>query len=502
MNDIYEHKAKKYKYKYKKLKQYISEGGANNYCKLNKNLTGKDFKKLKIKQVYIDPDPKYKLFFDPKNKSFFDPNIIDKYDERILSNEEYEKENNNYIIISKYINEKEFIKIKSKQIFVGEIKKKINISNSILKTLKTFKYNYETIDESIFKNYDCNISNDKYIYIINSKFPDTKLFTEIIKDKTYNINNILTSIQKFIDNILIPLYDKGYVFGNIKKENMTLDNDNNIYFIEKTKIHEYDEAYEIREFANEDNYPSILRYFTQIKIANYLDSSENIFKKDFRYFLENIQKNDITNIFEKSITDLNKCIELNNKQDKSINIHYGTFYGNKITELKKENDVFKNTISYEIYRTHKESLDLLKIKDIFNNFIEKTKIRYDDFTIDSTQQTNEIINEIKSNNNELIQKIILIKQELIEIFKDKKIFINIYKELQEIYNDKYHYAQIKDIFKILKPISENTDIYAISKLIHDIDNTNTKIIKLYEDAKYNKIENPIALKKRLEAIIN
>ena len=72
----------------------------------------------------------------------------------------------------------------------------------------------------------------------------------------------------------------------------------------------------------------------------------------------------------------------------------------------------------------------------------------------------------------------------------------------EFINKNTSFDFIKDIFKILKPISENTDIYAISKLIHDIDNTNTKIIKLYEDAKYNKIENPIALKKRLEAIIN
>jgi hypothetical protein len=374
---------------------------------------------------------------------------------------------------------------------------------------KRFNYNNKTIDESIFKNYDCNIwndnNNDKYIYIINSKFPDTKLFTEKIQDKTFNIKNFLLSIQNFINNIIIPLYDNGYVFGNIKKENMTLDNDNNIYFIEKTKIHEYDKPYEIREFANKDNYPSILRYFTQIKI-NY---DKNIFKLDFRNFIQNIQNNDIKNIFNKSITDLDDCIKLNKIQDKSINIHYGPFYGNKIKELKKENNVFNDTISIEINRTNKESLNLLSIKNIFNNFIENTKIRYNNFTIDSTEKANEIINEIKYNNNELIKKIIDIKKELIEIFENKKIFIDIYKELQKIYNNENHYAQIEEIFEILKPISKNIDIYAISKLIYDIlinlpinDDTKKLIEELYDDAKYNKIENPKVLNERLDVIIN
>ena len=143
------------------------------------------------------------------------------------------------------------------------------------------------------------------------------------------------------------------------------------------------------------------------------------------------------------------------------------------------------------------------IKEEFNNFFKSSGTRYDELP-----KTIIGISDIIENNNKLIENIKSIKQELIEIFEDKKIFINIYKELLNLYINKNNYVKIEDVFKQIKPISKNTDIYAISKLIYDIlinlsidDNTKKLIEELYDDAKYYKIENPIILKQRLEAII-
>ena len=143
------------------------------------------------------------------------------------------------------------------------------------------------------------------------------------------------------------------------------------------------------------------------------------------------------------------------------------------------------------------------IEEEFTDFFISSETRYDELP-----KTIIGISDIIKNNNILIENIKSIKQELIKIFEDKKIFINIYKELLNLYINKNNYVKIEDVFKQIKPISKNTDIYAISKLIYDIlinlsinDNTKKLIEKLYDDAKYYKIENPIVLNKRLEAII-
>ena len=122
---------------------------------------------------------------------------------------------------------------------------------------------------------------------------------------------------------------------------------------------------------------------------------------------------------------------------------------------------------------------------------------------------NEIVNKINNNNNIFIDKIRSIEQKLGIIFNEKKIIIDIYKELNNLLLNEYKLLGIKEVLKHLEPISKNSDIYAISKLIHDllinlfIDNNTKKLIEeLYDDAKYNKIKDPNALKERLEKIIN
>ena len=67
MNDIYEHKAKKYKYKYLKLKrEYIAEGGRPSYFKTK--LNDNDINEQKIKK------------FLEKLKKSIDSNITPLYD--------------------------------------------------------------------------------------------------------------------------------------------------------------------------------------------------------------------------------------------------------------------------------------------------------------------------------------------------------------------------------------------------------------------------------------
>ena len=497
MSDIYEIKAKKYKYKYLKLKkQYISEGGAIGNCNLNNYLSKQDFKDLSINQIYIDPN----------YKSFFDIQTVNSYDQRILSNEDYDKYKINYNNISQYDKDHKFI---SKQIYVGKFIKKTS-------TIKNF-LNINTKDENILKKYGCqllkNNSVNEYIYIINSKLPST-LFTNKIKDKNSFIT-ILTSIKNFIDTIIEPLYKDNYVFGNIKKENMTLDNNNNIYFIKNT-IHMYNDANEIKKIGNEDNYPSIIRYFSQIKVDW---GTNDIFKIDFRKFIYNIENNDLHEIFKKSIDELNTFFEeqKNNLNYNIIQIQkYGHFHIFK--ELKDDIDNFNIQIQYGLF--HISFLDL-KIQKYFTDFITANTQKYIIITngIKETlikkksekeiKDINEIVNKINNNNNIFIDKIRSIEQKLGIIFNEKKIIIDIYKELNNLLLNEYKLLGIKEVLKHLEPISKNSDIYAISKLIHDllinlfIDNNTKKLIEeLYDDAKYNKIKDPNALKERLEKIIN
>lgn len=278
----------------------------------------------------------------------------------------------------------------------------------------------------------------------------------------------------------------------------------------------YNDANEIKKIGNEDNYPSIIRYFSQIKVDW---GTNDIFKIDFRKFIYNIENNDLHEIFKKSIDELNTFFEeqKNNLNYNIIQIQkYGHFHIFK--ELKDDIDNFNIQIQYGLF--HISFLDL-KIQKYFTDFITANTQKYIIITngIKETlikkksekeiKDINEIVNKINNNNNIFIDKIRSIEQKLGIIFNEKKIIIDIYKELNNLLLNEYKLLGIKEVLKHLEPISKNSDIYAISKLIHDllinlfIDNNTKKLIEeLYDDAKYNKIKDPNALKERLEKIIN
>lgn len=279
----------------------------------------------------------------------------------------------------------------------------------------------------------------------------------------------------------------------------------------------YNDANEIKKIGNEDNYPSIIRYFSQIKVDW---GTNDIFKIDFRKFIYNIENNDLHEIFKKSIDELNTFFEeqKNNLNYNIIQIQkYGYFHIFK--ELKDDIDNFNIQINYGLF--HISFLDLKIIQKYFTDFITANTQKYIIITnvIKKTliekkskkeiKDINEIVNKINDNNNIFIDKIRSIEQKLGIIFNEKKIIIDIYKELNNLLLNEYKLLGIKEVLKHLEPISKNSDIYAISKLIHDllinlfIDNNTKKLIEeLYDDAKYNKIKDPNALKERLEKIIN
>jgi hypothetical protein len=233
MNDIYiyKQKAEKYKNKYLKLKQEL-EGGVNNRLpwdhkykddddddddRITDTLPSepKEIRTTKAsdctKQNYINSEDLKILNIKPdypnKKTNIEDiPNYYEyEYDRRLLSNNKYEKELNNYKKI-KNIKDIDITHVRE-IVFAGKIYN-FNLYNIFSKTKM-----FELLEIIYFL---CKISNKNYGYIISKKI---NINSTIETFDILKLRYLITAIDKFI----IPLHNARFVLNNIKWENIIID---------------------------------------------------------------------------------------------------------------------------------------------------------------------------------------------------------------------------------------------------------------------------------------
>jgi hypothetical protein len=214
MNDIYEHKAEKYKYKYLKLKQELY-GGENNFQGCIKsppvNFNEDIIKKLNIEQVY------------PNKTS-------DKYNiNNIIS------ETNTSAFFGRLMNYKDYKNKKKIEVNKIEVNKnKIeNIPNIDLKYINSYYYvfkikNYKYIPTlktsetyNILNQYEffntCKKSkiSKNYAYIIGNANNYNEILPPNAEQKKKTIYKSLDKINDVINKFIKPLHNASYILNNI-----------------------------------------------------------------------------------------------------------------------------------------------------------------------------------------------------------------------------------------------------------------------------------------------
>ena len=102
------------------------------------------------------------------------------------------------------------------------------------------------------------------VCLIGEKIIKTKLNDNDINEQ--NIKKFLEKLKKSIDSNIIPLYDNGYILGNINLENISLDYFKNVYFDNQKKYH-YTNKDKVIQIKNENvlyYYPFLLHNFLEI----------------------------------------------------------------------------------------------------------------------------------------------------------------------------------------------------------------------------------------------
>jgi hypothetical protein len=196
MSNIYEQKARKYKYKYLKLKQqYIGGGGEDEQCK--SIILTDELKKLNV------------------TKSGFKNYCNDKYIGELVNKYDLFSMKKQFKIVKKYDLNLNYI---PELVFSSKIK------NSWLFLPNYYKEDNKTIINTHFGE-KCL---QKYIAISKNV---GKTFEEHFKlgTKDSNIVLILKSLKESIKNFIIPLYTDGYVLRSCDENHMLINN-NKVYF--------------------------------------------------------------------------------------------------------------------------------------------------------------------------------------------------------------------------------------------------------------------------------
>jgi hypothetical protein len=347
MNDIYEQKAKKYKYKYLKLKkQYIGKGGFWNYLvnyfspqaqkQTQKQTPIQAQKQTPIQapiqkqtpiqtpiqaQKQTQEQPNYLMnILNPvtevinnviKYVTFYNLNYEIEYigeggfgciispplqfnntintikfpsngiiEEKIYKNINYVGKllscdndvfNKEYNQLLKLITIDPEAKYRSKLIFAAYMNK-IELEESLENTLALFN---QFSSSSVRKLYDClkrkflndESKSDNYGYIISTRVGKSFGKTNLGIFNNEQIKIILQNLKKSIEDLIQNLYGKNYIHGDIKFDNMTLDDKLNVYFIDFGLMTEYTNINTYRYSINHQ-YPDILNIFLNIKNKN------------------------------------------------------------------------------------------------------------------------------------------------------------------------------------------------------------------------------------------
>ena len=279
MNDIYAQKAKKYKYKYLKLKKeleggqeftFIGKGGFGciisppikfNITDINEEIfTSKDYvAKLLSKEAFIDEKKEFEEIEDIDKEG--------KHRSKLIYAEQMSKEklgdelgkisrNNETEQLRSCINEKKLLK---------------QVSDSYD---ATYGYIISTkVGTSFDKLNGYRYENENKKIIDNSKIDSIKLESCNEED----IKRILKNLKTSIEDLITKLYDNNFIHGDLKSPNITLDKNYNVYFIDFGFMKKYDNLYYINGYSQNENYPNILKTFFSIFPITTIPNKKSIF---------------------------------------------------------------------------------------------------------------------------------------------------------------------------------------------------------------------------------
>ena len=314
MNDIYLQKAKKYKYKYLKLKndyiggrnfssiwstyfrknyfEYIGEGGYG--CIISPPF---QFNTLSLENILYPPekiisdkiykDKKYvgkllscdKDSFQTEINEFLKINFIDP-----------EAKHRSQLIFAAYYNRKELTKeLELKQYNDEQSKKLLKCLNK--KKLLKEKNLGDNLPYTIDPGNPCN-ANDNYGYIISTRVGTSFDKIELNKFKLGTIITILTNLKKSIEDLIVKLYDNGSIHGDIKFQNMTLDNSFKISFIDFGYMNNNSEIIKIVNNSANHQYSDIILFFMKIidNLSPFFNNIYNMTSLDLKNNIMSIDK--------------------------------------------------------------------------------------------------------------------------------------------------------------------------------------------------------------------
>jgi len=308
-----------------------------------------------------------------------------------------------------------------------------------IKTQRGKKTNIE-----LTKLYEClyekfkKNNHDYYGYIISTRVG--KPFDNLTTDdiNESNIKDVLTSFSRGIRNFINKLYEKEYLHGDIKTPNMTIK-DNNIYFIDFGLSDEYNKTL-IDKYNN--TYPIVLTNSTNQNYPIILHLFSIVYVDQLDTFKTN--KAGYLELFNNRITQPIPVSELN---------PYFIAVNNLITSH-----------NYSIFTN---------IEDVKTYLKKYIKQLLDDNLDDNLEYS------IK----EVYEKCFLPIAKNVDIYSLSLVMFHMF------YNNFYQQS-----------FSPKDKDFTLSNLVTD--KTLELISKLFEDALYNKIKDPIDLAERLDNIIN
>ena len=296
MNNIYKHKAEKYKYKYLKLKQeyigggqelkFIGLGGFGCIISPPVQFIPSDIRNIDINELN---NIKQITQFFPENNTTIDEKIYNstEYVGKLLSYDSLMEEKKEYDEINKIDEEGKYrckliyaasMTKKALKYAIDVIKKKdveiLKLNDCLIQKGLIYNANqnnlnnkYHTVYPEGYINKDNNI--DKYGYLIitkvgtsfdklNNCFDNSRIDSIKLKycSKT-EIIQILTNLKGSIKDLITKLYTKDMYHGDLKSENITLDKNFNIYYIDFGLVNENTNYFNTLSYSLNYNYPPI-----------------------------------------------------------------------------------------------------------------------------------------------------------------------------------------------------------------------------------------------------
>ena len=315
------------------------------------------------------------------------------------------------------------------------------------------KQKHTNTNTELIKLYEClydklkSVSdiNTYYGYIIYNKLGKSLEKLEKNDINEFNIKNVLTSFSDGIRNFINNLYQNEYLHGDIKIHNMTIKDDK-IYFIDFGYTDKYNTN---RNYDNDNKYPIVLGRSLNLNYPLILHVFSKLFFNDIKMSDNKAKYVELLNdIIDKSILDLTALL----KSGKDLYLFVDAF---KYEDINLKIVKLVSSHEYSIFKTKKDVVTYLKtnITNLLNNLEDNKKYT-------PLEVYNICFIDIAKNVD-----IYSLSLALYHLFVN-----NIYQKDFTLQN-----VVLKDTLKLIS--------------------------ELFNDALYNKIENPIDLANRLDEII-